>query len=154
MLFYYIIIFSTTSTSLQWPVFCLLTAGGCCREVAPYLGHVKRKSAFEHEQNADSDHPVHVQSSILWSPFIHFIISNNSVSREGSPWSDCTNAQADLGLWCPHTPEDMFSLGLVHLTLVLMLKYFDHRGMYVRSYHKKWSWIKRLFSQVKIMILK
>ena len=27
-------------------------------------------------------------------------------SEKGRPWSDCADAQADLGLRCPHMPED------------------------------------------------
>ena len=45
----------------------------------------------------------------LCSPFIHSIVFNDSVSREWMPWSDCANAQADLGLLCQHIPEDRFS---------------------------------------------
>ena len=38
----------------------------------------------------------------LCSPFIHTVVSSDSVSRQWWPWSDC--AQADLGLRCPHIP--------------------------------------------------
>ena len=31
-------------------------------------------------------------------PFIHFVVSNDSVSGQWRPWSDCADAQADLGL--------------------------------------------------------
>ena len=42
----------------------------------------------------------------IWSLFIHSIVSNDSVSGQRRPWSDCADAQADLGLRCPHMPED------------------------------------------------
>ena len=48
-------------------------------------------------------------SSGLCCPFIHSVVSNDSVIGVQRPWSDCTNAQADLGLRCPYMPEDMFS---------------------------------------------
>ena len=46
------------------------------------------------------------------SPFIHSIVSNDSVNERGRPWSDCADAHADLGLRCPHMPEDTFSHGV------------------------------------------
>ena len=42
----------------------------------------------------------------LCSPFIHSVVSNNSVRGQGRPWSDCPDAQVDLGLRCPDMPED------------------------------------------------
>ena len=75
---------------------------------------------------ADSDHPAPAQSitrafvlsSIgchYGSPFIHSVVSNDSVSGQWRPWSDCADAQADLGLRCPHMPEDTFYHDAVHL---------------------------------------
>ena len=58
---------------------------------------------------ADSNHPVHVQSIIqtfvLYSYI--FVVSNVSVSGEWWPWSVCVDAQADLGLHCPHMPQSI-----------------------------------------------
>ena len=43
-------------------------------------------------------------------PFkIHVIVTNDSVSGQRRPCSDCADAQADLGLSCPHMSEDTFS---------------------------------------------
>ena len=47
----------------------------------------------------------------LWSPVIHSVVASGFVSRQWSPWSDCADAQADLGLRCTHMPEDTFSPG-------------------------------------------
>ena len=44
----------------------------------------------------------------LCSPFIHSVVSNDSVGRQWRPRSACADAQADLGLRCPYMPEDMF----------------------------------------------
>ena len=44
-------------------------------------------------------------------PFIYSVVSNESVSGQRRPWSDCADAQADLGLCCPHMPEGTFSHG-------------------------------------------
>ena len=41
----------------------------------------------------------------ICSQFIHSIVSNDSVSGQGRPWSACADAQADLGLRWPHMPE-------------------------------------------------
>ena len=37
----------------------------------------------------------------LWSRFIHFAVSNESVSRQWRPWSGCASTQSDQGLHCP-----------------------------------------------------
>ena len=42
--------------------------------------------------------------------FLRYIDSNDSVSGQWRSWSDCADAQADLGLPCPHMPEDAFYL--------------------------------------------
>ena len=47
---------------------------------------------------------------------IYSIVSSDSDSRQRKSWSDCANAQADLGLCCPLMPEDTFSQGSVHTT--------------------------------------
>ena len=47
----------------------------------------------------------------LCSIFLHSLVNNGSVSEQRRPWSDCANAQADLGLCCPHMPDDMLSNG-------------------------------------------
>ena len=47
----------------------------------------------------------------LCSPLILSIVPNNCVSGQQRPWSDCADAQADLGLRCPHMP------GTVHISL-------------------------------------
>ena len=47
----------------------------------------------------------------LCSSFIHTVVSNDSVSGQWMPWSDCTDAQANLGLVCLHIPKDTFYHG-------------------------------------------
>ena len=47
----------------------------------------------------------------LCSPFILSVVSNDSVSGQWRPWSDCADAQSDLGLHCLQMPEDTFSYG-------------------------------------------
>ena len=44
----------------------------------------------------------------LCSPFIHSVVSNDSVSRQWRSWSECADAQANLGLCCSHMFEDRF----------------------------------------------
>ena len=72
---------------------------------------------------ADSNHPAHAQSIIraLNLFLVHtFCVSKDSVSGQGRPWSACTDVQADLGLCCPHIPEDTFSHGMSHLVYFLL----------------------------------
>ena len=40
------------------------------------------------------------------SPFIHFVVSNNSVSGQWRAWLDCADARSDQGHRCPHIPKD------------------------------------------------
>ena len=42
-----------------------------------------------------------------------FIVFNCSDCGQRRPWLDCANAQADLGLRCPHISEDTFLHGTV-----------------------------------------
>ena len=51
----------------------------------------------------------------LCSPFIHSVVSNDSVSGQWRPWSDCADAQADLGLHCPFMSKDMFPHGAIQM---------------------------------------
>ena len=71
----------------------------------------------------DSDHPAYAQSMIwiLFSPFIHSVVSNDSVGGQRRLWLDCPDAQADLGLHCPNTPKDMFSHGGAHSSAQVIL---------------------------------
>ena len=43
------------------------------------------------------------------------VISSYSVSGQRRPRSDCADAQANLGLRCPHMPENTFSDGAAHI---------------------------------------
>ena len=90
-----------------------LVIGSCnstqlCLETKSHMGHVKRKSAFEHVQNVpiQLNLSMHKVSSglLLFIHTFYSIISNESVSGEWRPWSDCVEAQADLGLCCLHMP--------------------------------------------------
>ena len=49
------------------------------------------------------------------SPFIHSVVSNDSVSGYWRPWSDCVDAQSDQGRRCPNMMEVTFSHGTAHI---------------------------------------
>ena len=53
----------------------------------------------------------------LYYQFIRSLVSNDYVHGHWWPCSDCSNAQADLGLRCPHIPEDTFLHCAVQITL-------------------------------------
>ena len=57
----------------------------------------------------------------LCSPLKHSIVPSNSVCGQRRPCSDCVDAQADLGLRCPHMPEDTFSYGSFHIIVFAVL---------------------------------
>ena len=50
-------------------------------------------------QNVQIQIILHMQNC---TPFMLSVISKDSVSRQWRPWSDCMDAQTDLGLCCPH----------------------------------------------------
>ena len=50
----------------------------------------------------------------IHSMMIHSII----VSGRRRLWSDCADAQADLGIRRPHMPDDTFSLSAAHASFV------------------------------------
>ena len=94
-----------------------------------YMGLVKWKSAVEHAKMhrfrsfcaCTKYHPF------LCSPFLHSSVSNDSVCGQWRPWSDCGNAQADLGHHCPHIPEDIFSYGTAR---IIVTPIFEKGGLY------------------------
>ena len=54
----------------------------------------------------------------ICSPLKHSVVYNGSVCGQRRPRSDCADAQSDLGLRCPHMPEDTFPYGAVQSMLV------------------------------------
>ena len=57
---------------------------------------------------------------------------NDSISGQWLSWSDCVDAQADLGLRCPHMTEGTFSHGMAHVMLVAL-----HRTCLVLAHLRK-----------------
>ena len=55
----------------------------------------------------------------ICSPLKHSMVSNDSVCGQKRSWSDCVDAQADLGLRCPYIPKDTFSHGAAQLNFYL-----------------------------------
>ena len=80
---------------------------------AHHMGRAKRKkSAWSLRSCACAKcHPG------LCSPFIHSVVSNDSVSGQRTSFSDRAGTQADQGLRCPYMPEDTFSHGAAHIQL-------------------------------------
>ena len=60
-----------------------------------------------------------------WVYYLHSIVSNDSVSGQQKPWSDCADAQADLGLRCRHMTKDTFSHGTAYLVRTYWRHGFD-----------------------------
>ena len=71
----------------------------------------------------------------LCSPFIHSVVSNDSVHRQGRPGSDCADAQADLGLHCQHRPIAWCSPTLYYIMLSFADLIFEIMGCGSRSSH-------------------
>ena len=72
--------------------------------------------------NSDSSRACLKSHPGICSPLIHSIVSNDSsISGQRRPWSDCADAQADLGLRCPYMPDDTFSHGEADLMINVWL---------------------------------
>ena len=63
----------------------------------------------------------------LCSPFVHSVVSKESASRQGRPWSNCADEQADLGLRCLHMPKDTFSHGAVQPIYQIIQSQHHHK---------------------------
>ena len=74
---------------------------GCVKRRVP--SNMRKMHRFRISSACAKYHPA------LCSQFIHSVVFNISVRGHGRPWSDCMDVQADLGLRCPHMPEDTFS---------------------------------------------
>ena len=96
-------------TLISWCVFIGLRKYAHASYI-PYMGHAKQNCIFVHAQNAQIQiHPTHPPSHpVICYPLIHSVVSNDSVSGQRRPWSDCADAQADLGFRCPHMPDMFF----------------------------------------------
>ena len=83
------------------------------------MGTVKQKSVFKHVQKVQIHLILHMGNVLLrhFSPLKHSLVSNDPVCKLQRPWSDCMDAQADLGLCCPHIPQDTFSHGAAHMAM-------------------------------------
>ena len=60
------------------------------------------------------------------------VVSNDSVSGQRRPWSDCAHAQSDLGLPCPQMPEDTLQHGTANVIRSLY---------YITNTYKLGHWI-------------
>ena len=97
--------------SSKWAYYLRMTARGMCLSFS--TGPRQAKKCFRTCAKIQINLRMRKVSSGLYSPFIHSVVSNDSVSGKRMLWSDCADAQAGLGLRCPHMPEDTFSHGTV-----------------------------------------
>ena len=78
----------------------------------PFRQHLA-KSVFEHAQNAlvQIILRIHKHPLGLCSLVIHFVVSYDCLSRQWRSWSDCWDAQSDLGFTVHAWPKSTFLLG-------------------------------------------
>ena len=68
----------------------------------------------------------------LCSPFIQSLVSNDSISGQWRPWSDCASAQSELSLCCPHDSKAILLCGAQRCIIYhIYPKYWDT----VTAYH-------------------
>ena len=75
------------------------------------LSNMRKMRRFASSYSCAMFHPG------LCCPLIRFVVYNDSVNGQCAVWSDCADAQFDLGLRCPHMPKDKFSQGPAHIRL-------------------------------------
>ena len=69
------------------------------------------------------------------SPFKHSVVSSNSDSGQLRFWSDCADAQADLGLRCSHIQKTRFCMAW---------RIYSHGGHIGHRFRPRWlSWMRR-----------
>ena len=96
---------------------------GARDKVKCHSGRFKWNSALNLSQNVQIQIILRmpkVSSGPLLCIFLHFVVSNDSISGQWRSWSDCADAQSDLDLHCPYMLEDTFSHGAALLTLEWM----------------------------------
>ena len=95
---------------------CFLQNGQ--RQAKSPFGHARKMYRVTSSYTCAKSHPG------ICSPLKQSIVSNHSVCRQWRPGSDCVDAQADLGLRCPHMPEATFSHGAAklkaHICIILL----------------------------------
>ena len=81
------------------------------------------ENALERAQNAQIQIILRMRKYHpgLCSHFIHSVVFNDSVSGQRRPRSDCTDAQSDLGLRCPHMRGNILSQGLLHILCIVFV---------------------------------
>ena len=70
-----------------------------------------KTNAFDYTQNTQIPAVLRIVPSWPLLSLHKFLVYNDSVNGQKMPWSDCADAQADLGIRCSHIPEDAFSHG-------------------------------------------
>ena len=94
--------------------------------VRSLMGRIKQKSAFDYVQKIQIILRMRKFHQGLYSLFIHSIVSSESVSGQWKPWLDCADAQADLGLRCPHMPKNTFYHGAANIVKPIKCSYRRH----------------------------
>ena len=96
-----------------------------------------RKHTILHMRRFSSGHLLSIET---------FFSLQCSIFGQQRPWSDCADAQADLGLRCPHMPEYTFSHDEAHIVkhgmqglmpLVILMHFFSIYLLYI--YASSWS---------------
>ena len=96
---------------------------------------------------ADSDHHTHAQSIIRAFAFDSYIMQHPITLLADSECPGQTarsaDAQADLGLHCPHMPEDTFSLGAAQIKQ-------SSNCAFTRAYHINSKFFRRQFALLNL----
>ena len=80
------------------------------------MRRTKRKIVLEHAQYADADMlRMRKDSSGHLLIIPTFCSSQCFVNGQWRLWSDCADAQSDLGIRCSHSSEDMFWHGATYI---------------------------------------
>ena len=82
---------------------------------------------------AHSHPPAHAQSLLRAFALRWTIVSNDSICGQRRRWSDCADAQADLGLRCPHMPEDTAHMSACFTLRIFVRNLFGSKSAFCLS---------------------
>ena len=141
--FYWFQNLSGFAGNCQWPIFVILPViDDSSLTTRKHTDHISENvpSNTRKMRRLGSSCPCAKYHPGLCSPFMHSVVSNDSVSGQERPWSACADAQADLGLCCPHMPEEYFCMGRPILIIIKKTVWMDGIETHNGFYGKTWSY--------------
>ena len=112
---------------------------------AVYIDHAKRRGPFPLTRT----YGAFSQSRIyLLCPWIHFIVSSDSIGWQGRPWSLCAATHVDLGLCNPKRPRICLFLMTLRFSSAVYVGYLcvyclrrNFKRVFLAQVNTPWRWL-------------